>query len=47
MALGGIAQAAGSIYAAKKSASSAKKLMASQIAWEKERAQNAHQWEVS
>ena len=43
-AIAGTAGAAGGIYGASKSASSAKKLMQMQIAWERERAQNAHQW---
>lgn len=45
-AIGGGASTFGSIYGANKSAKSAKKVMQMQIAWERERAQNAHQWEV-
>ena len=41
-----VLEAASSIYGANKSASSAKKLLERQIAWERERATNAHQWEV-
>lgn len=44
--LSGIAQAAGSLYAAKKSASAAKQINQQQIEYNKEAAQNAHQWEV-
>lgn len=42
---GGLGAISG-IYGANKSASSAKQLTQMQMAWERERAQNAHQWEV-
>lgn len=43
-ASGGIAGAAASVYAAKKSAKSAKKLMQMQLAWEEAKAKNSIQW---
>lgn len=45
-AIAGGLQTIGSIYAAEKSASTAKKLQKQQIDYNKEVAQNAHQWEV-
>lgn len=44
--VGGLASATGSIFGANKSADIASANTAKQIAWEKERAKNAHQWEV-
>lgn len=41
-----VAGTIGGIYSANKSASSAKQTMRTSIAWERERAKNAHQWEV-
>lgn len=45
-ALGGIAGAVAGIYSSNKSAKSAKQNMAAQLAWEQQKAKNAHQWEV-
>lgn len=42
----GIFSAVAGIYGAEKSASSAREQQKRQIEWERERAQNAHQWEV-
>ena len=46
LAISGIAGAIGGLGAAGASAASAHNAMKAQIAWERERAQNAHQWEV-
>ena len=45
-AIGGIAGALGGILGSRTSASSANSANKAQIAWERERAKNAHQWEV-
>lgn len=45
-AIGGIAQGIGSIVSANKSANATREMTDKQIAWERERATNAHQWEV-
>lgn len=44
--IGGALQAGGSLYGASKSASTAKQINEQQINYNKEAAQNAHQWEV-
>lgn len=44
--IGGIASAIGNIYGANASAKAAEQNTEKQIAWERERATNAHQWEV-
>lgn len=45
-AIGGALGAVGSIFGASSSSSSAKAATERQIAWERERAKNAHQWEI-
>lgn len=44
--ISGALGAGGAIFGSSQSANSANKLTQQQIAWERERAQNAHQWEV-
>lgn len=43
---GGLASAAGSVYSAEQAKKAAEKATAAQVAWERERATHAHQWEV-